>query len=135
MCNVTQLVLWFNFLIDLPLNIKLIMLLIILKEWRIKLIQNYCKVMLIHSDGTLNLLMLKFLKAMIILVYIEMCLLILQLDRILWTSWKNKWSDKVVNLELWHKFKTFSRTWNLNTSEPPLKSYGFKISIIFANKV
>lgn len=91
MSNAIQLVCWFNSLICLPLNIKLIMLLIILKESKIKSIQNYFKAMRTHLATIPNFQMSKSLRVMITPDSIGMSLSILLLDLILWDFYKNKW--------------------------------------------
>ncbi len=124
-----QLVCLLNSLIWFPSDIKLIMLLILSKDSRIKSIFKFCWITLIHSDISLKSETLKSFKVMIILVFTEMSLLIHQLALTSWDFWRIKWKKKVEIQEPWMKFKIFSKSLNLNISELHLKNSGFKISM------
>lgn len=111
---------WIWFLSD----IKLIMLSISLKDWKIRLILKSYSITLIHWDTSLKSETSKFLKVMIIQDFIVMSLSIHQLVLISWDSWKIKWKSKVVIQEQWMRFKIFSRNSNPNISEHHWKNSG-----------
>lgn len=111
---------WIWFLSD----IKLIMLSISLKDWKIRLILKSYSITLILWDTSLKSETSKFFKVMIIQDFIVMFLSIHQLALISWDSWKIKWKSKVVIQEQWMKFKIFSRNSNLNISEHHWKNSG-----------
>lgn len=98
------------------------------KDWKIKSISNFSWTTSIPLDISHKWEISKYFKEMTTQDSTEMSSSIPPSAPISWDSLKKKWPKKEEIQEPWTKCRIFSKNWNPNTSEPPLKNYGSKIS-------